>query len=145
MIVDTVTLLLTALGGAVVAALAGFIGAWIQGRQEHSKWLREKRIARYEEFLEAVADARFLKSIGKIDEFKMALAKSSTAGANVLLVGPDELYEIASQVHAELVAFGDEDRPRSIYYALRGEFIVKARASLGIPKNGNGNPEPLRR
>ncbi|EAR24279.1 hypothetical protein A20C1_00290 [marine actinobacterium PHSC20C1] len=55
---DIPTLLLTALGGAIVAALAGIVGASIQGRREHSKWVREQRFTAYTAFAAAFAHVR---------------------------------------------------------------------------------------
>ena len=39
----TLLALLSIFGGALLAAVAGLIGAWIQSRREHRAWLREKR------------------------------------------------------------------------------------------------------
>jgi hypothetical protein len=33
--------------GGLIAVGGGFVGAWIQGRREHKKWLREKRLEAY--------------------------------------------------------------------------------------------------
>lgn len=44
----TVLALLSGFGGVAVTVVAGFIGAWIQGRREHEKWMRELR---YEAFV----------------------------------------------------------------------------------------------
>jgi len=35
--------LLSIFGGAALTALAGLFGAWLQGRREHKKWVRERR------------------------------------------------------------------------------------------------------
>jgi hypothetical protein len=39
--------LLSALGGVTVTALAGLVGALVQSRRDHARWLREKRYAVY--------------------------------------------------------------------------------------------------
>ncbi|TFD04117.1 hypothetical protein [Cryobacterium sp. TMT1-66-1] len=52
------TSLLSALIGALVVALAGLLGAFIQGRREHSKWVREQRYTAYTAFAAAVAHLR---------------------------------------------------------------------------------------
>lgn len=39
----TLLALLSIFGGATLTVIAGFFGAWIQSRREHSKWLREQR------------------------------------------------------------------------------------------------------
>lgn len=47
----TVDPLLSLLVGAFGAALLGLIGAWIQSRREHRKWLRERRYEAYRAFM----------------------------------------------------------------------------------------------
>ena len=44
--------LVSMLGGLAVTVIAAFVGAWIQSRREHAKWLREKRYDAYAEFSE---------------------------------------------------------------------------------------------
>lgn len=44
----TLLAVLSSLSGVAITAAAGFIGAWIQGRREHQKWLRDQR---YEAFV----------------------------------------------------------------------------------------------
>lgn len=39
----TALALLSIFGGVIVTALVGLLGAWIQSRREHSRWLRERR------------------------------------------------------------------------------------------------------
>lgn len=51
----TLLALLSIFGGAALTVIAGFIGAWIQGRREHKKWLREQRLNAY---LQALAFVR---------------------------------------------------------------------------------------
>jgi hypothetical protein len=43
--------LLSLLVGAFGAAILGLIGAWIQSRREHRKWLRERRYEAYRAFM----------------------------------------------------------------------------------------------
>lgn len=38
---------MSAFGGVTVTALAGLLGAWIQSRREHARWLHERRYAAY--------------------------------------------------------------------------------------------------
>lgn len=42
---------LALIGGASTAALIGLLGAWIQSRREHGKWLRERRLEAYRAFM----------------------------------------------------------------------------------------------
>lgn len=43
----TALALLSIFGGVILTVIAGFIGAWIQGRREHAKWLRDQRMAAF--------------------------------------------------------------------------------------------------
>ncbi len=45
------SLLIGAFGAALLAALAGFVGAAINSRREHSRWVREERLNAYTAFL----------------------------------------------------------------------------------------------
>ena len=40
----TLLALLSIFGGVAVTVVAGLVGAWIQGRREHRRWLRERRL-----------------------------------------------------------------------------------------------------
>ncbi|MGX1694069.1 hypothetical protein ACWIBQ_01620 [Microbacterium keratanolyticum] len=49
---DPTTLaVLSIFGGAALTAVAGFVGAWLQGRREHSRWLREQRYEAFTRFM----------------------------------------------------------------------------------------------
>lgn len=47
----TALALLSIFGGAALTVIAGFIGAWLQTRREHDRWVREKRLTAYLSFL----------------------------------------------------------------------------------------------
>jgi hypothetical protein len=47
----TVHPLFSLLVGALGAAILGLVGAWIQSRREHQKWLRERRYEAYKAFM----------------------------------------------------------------------------------------------
>lgn len=40
----TLLAILSIFGGAALTVIAGFFGAWIQSRREHSRWIRERRL-----------------------------------------------------------------------------------------------------
>lgn len=44
---STLLAILSIFGGALLTACAGFLGAWIQGRREHRRWIRERRFDAY--------------------------------------------------------------------------------------------------
>lgn len=43
----TALAILSIFGGAALTVIAGFIGAWIQSRREHVRWVRERRFDAY--------------------------------------------------------------------------------------------------
>lgn len=47
----TLLALLSIFGGAALTVAAGFVGAWIQGRREHTKWLRDQRYLAHLDYL----------------------------------------------------------------------------------------------
>jgi len=52
----TALALLSIFGGVAVTVVAGFIGAWIQGRREHSRWVRSQRYIAYIAILETLVE-----------------------------------------------------------------------------------------
>lgn len=56
----TMLALLSIFGGAALTVGAGFLGAWIQSRREHEKWLREQRYEAFVRALVLIRDARSL-------------------------------------------------------------------------------------
>lgn len=131
-VVDPISIWVTALGGAAIAVVGGLIGAWIQGRREHKMWLRQRRFELYNAFLAAAAAAHFDKSIGREDEFKRGLIKTTTSVADILLVGPTKVHDLASNMNGSLVRFEDDGKQSLDYYNTRGLFVLEARAVLGI-------------
>lgn len=53
---------LALMSGASTAALIGLMGAWIQSRREHGKWLRERRLEAYRAFMIDMDTYRRLRS-----------------------------------------------------------------------------------
>jgi hypothetical protein len=103
--VDPLLILLTALGGALVAAAAGFIGAWLQGRREHEKWIRERRFEAYTRYMQ-VAQRWNVRLSAKIDgndeEF---LDEMVAAEAEIDLLGPKAVRDLMDDIRAALLAW----------------------------------------
>jgi hypothetical protein len=131
-VVDPISLAVSALGGALIAVAGGLIGAWLQGRREHKLWLRQRRFDLYNEFLAAAAVAHFDKLIGREDEFKLGLINTTSSVANLLLVGPTKVHDLASNVCGSLVTFDADGKQSLDYYATRGLFVLAAREVVGI-------------
>lgn len=60
----TLQILLTVFGAALVTALAGFAGAWLQGRREHARWVRERRYDAYVGAMQIAERWRHLRAKG---------------------------------------------------------------------------------
>lgn len=89
----TLLAILSIFGGAVVAGFFGFFGAWVQGRREHTRWIREQRLDAY---LKLVA---LHNEITSAEIARAALRPDSKAGSNEyvnnLLVGLSERFPAA--------------------------------------------------
>jgi predicted benzoate:H+ symporter BenE len=119
--IDVPTLLLTALGGAVVAALAGIIGAIIQGRREHSKWVREQRYTAYTAFAAAVAH---LHSATAAHPQVPEAAVIHAAIQALSILGPKSMKEVATRlVDAENADHGYQDALNAYY--LKANKVLK--------------------
>lgn len=55
----TALAILSIFGGAALTAFAGLIGASINARREHSRWVREQRISVYERALGLLEEVRY--------------------------------------------------------------------------------------
>lgn len=87
--------LLSLLVGALGAALLGLLGAWIQSRREHVKWVREQRLAAYLDFVRAGEGLSTWVRENTPTATKRYEDLLSAVGA-VRLVGPNEMFEAAS-------------------------------------------------
>ncbi|NEN04735.1 hypothetical protein G3T36_02525 [Diaminobutyricibacter tongyongensis] len=87
--------------GALVTFAAGLIGAWIQSRREHSKWLRERR---YEAFVAIEAVVYRLDELGQRGvALKTRLGQLNSSST---LTPPQR--EQREQLTRELAAYADE-------------------------------------
>lgn len=141
---DVTRVLLVALGGAAVAALAGLFGAWIQSRREHAKWVRERRYDAFTRFFGYIerldtwagvnADRpKELRSENPVDPLELQEA----AGA-ISILGPDAMRDAGAELRLAVIAkleamgtpeYGDRDRR---FRARREEFVVASRKLLQL-------------
>lgn len=132
--------LLSIFGGVVLTILAGLIGAWIQGRREHSKWQRDQRLKAYGNLLAATDN--FLGAAHRGDETELpSMARGSLhSSAFVRLLGPDDVCRAAEKfqkaTRASVQALNLEDRVldqrENERFAAREEFIKIARAKVKV-------------
>ena len=95
----TVLALLSIFGGVVLTITAGAIGALIQHRREHGKWLRDQRLRVYTEFLAAHDGLIRINDSGSEPGTEQRLIRSVGA---VQLVGPDDVSAAAIK-HSEVM------------------------------------------
>lgn len=87
----TLLALLSIFGGVALTIIAGAIGALIQHRREHSKWLRDQRLRVYTEFLAAHDGLVRINERGSGTGEQIVI---KSVGA-VQLVGPADVAEAA--------------------------------------------------
>lgn len=128
--------LVTLLVGAFGAALIALLGAWIQSRREHSRWIREQRLAAY------LAYARETERI--LSGTKHVSPKDAQdATATLRLLGPQEVFDAAfaftvstlrhALVQSEPDANRDIEGPVFVELSEKREkFIEAARRELRI-------------
>ncbi|MDO7881780.1 hypothetical protein [Antiquaquibacter soli] len=91
--------LLSLLVGALGAALIGLLGAWIQSRREHFRWVREVRMDAYRGYLSWAE--RMPRDEVTEEEYADYLQDLAAALSAVLLVGPKTVAEAATHhMHA---------------------------------------------
>lgn len=90
----TILALLSIFGGVLLTIIAGGVGALIQHRREHSKWLRDQRLRTYTEFLAAHDGLIRINDPGSDAGTEQRVIRSVGA---VQLVGPDDLSAAAVQ------------------------------------------------
>lgn len=85
------------LAGVILTVIGGLIGAIIQGRREHAKWIRDQRLSAYAAHLAATDN--YLRAAQQ-DEDYSELSGVSTDSIRALsvvqLVGPDHIAESAA-------------------------------------------------
>ncbi|TFD53005.1 hypothetical protein E3T55_05755 [Cryobacterium frigoriphilum] len=95
---DPIIVPLVSICSVALTILAGFFGAWFQGRREHTKWQRDQRLKAYGDFFTATDN--FLGAAHRGDESELsAVARDSLrSAALVRLLGPDDVYQAAAHL-----------------------------------------------
>jgi hypothetical protein len=91
------SLLIGSLGAAILTIGGAAVGAWLQSRREHSRWIREQRLIAYRDLLRFTEPSRI--SALTIKKWEAA---SSEALMPVLLVGSGPVLR-AGVAHANAV------------------------------------------
>lgn len=114
----TILALLSIFGGVLLTIIAGGIGALIQHRREHSKWLRDQRLRVYTEHMAATADYLRAAKNGDVSEVSTVSSASIRALTALQLVGPQDVYQAGSDSQAAMLrtvqAMTAEETPASL-------------------------------
>jgi hypothetical protein len=106
------TLLVGAFGAAALTVIGGFIGAAIQHRREHARWVRAQQMAAYLDFLHKAEAA---PSNVENDVWTAHLDELGAAFAAIELVGPDAVAATANaHLNAGLEYNRVADRVRAV-------------------------------
>lgn len=135
-------LLLTALGGAAVTAAAGVLGAWVQGRREHKRWVRERRYEAYVRFLAGAERFGYAFRMNDQSLVEGTTGSLQEAIAEFSMLGPDTIYDAAKNYHAQLGRYIQSARngPQAMQQAMdavttsKAVLIELARKELKIKK-----------
>jgi hypothetical protein len=117
-----VSLLIGALGAAVIGVIGAAAGALIQSRREHKKWLREKRYDAYLDLLRQV-DRKHITGVLNRGDF-------GDASAAIGLLGPTRLVEALEMFLTNSTAAKTEEQHEGV----RQEFIETAQDVLEISR-----------
>ena len=137
----TIDPLLSLLVGALGAALIGLLGAWIQSRREHSRWVREQRLDAYRTLLQLVdrVTVHEVSAPGTLTkEDRETIAGLLEGLAAVRLVGPDLVLEAAQTMMHTAVEItdpepdADELALQAAHDRARDSFVTSAQKELGI-------------
>lgn len=132
--------LLSVFGGVALTVVAGFIGAWIQGRREHSKWQRDQRLKAYSEFI--AANDVYLGAGHRGDQSELPAVANAVlrSMALVCLLGPGKVFLAAatlqeatkSSIRALELAVEVLDRREDERLVARDVFLKIARATVAV-------------
>ncbi len=136
-VIDPTLIVLLPIIGVIATILGGLLGAWIQGRREHRKWLRERRFDAYTVVDTALTRIEILlrrasSEPDRAAEYRRAadeitLHELPDVLSRLNLVGPDSVIT-AKNEYRSAVAEGDEDALNVTSTA----FIQAMRKALGI-------------
>jgi hypothetical protein len=128
--------LLSLLVGALGASLIGLLGIWIQSRNEHAKWLREKRLEAYTSFMRDMSTLQQLATQSPtLFNAKMIVKRSESltetftvSGEQVSLLGPRSVNAAGQRWIWAAQGFGasDDEMVKAATSEARWEFLIAA-------------------
>lgn len=96
--------------GGLLAFVGGLIGAWVQGRREHSRWVREQRFEAYQRALRFIEHMRGLGNDPVDDVIEELIAEDMTDAPDA------EKHEMRERMRHRL---GEADRRAEKFRAMR--------------------------
>ena len=113
------SLLVGALGASVIGLVGAWIGAALQARREHERWLREERLKAYAGFFQVVEQADILDTKIEEADLQARLRELRVTHALVELLGPPavaaagtayiEACDVLASTAEDLPLFGPDD------------------------------------
>ncbi|UPL12192.1 hypothetical protein [Microbacterium sufflavum] len=94
----TVLALLSIFGGVLLTIIAGGIGALIQHRREHSKWLRDQRLRVYAEYIAATDEYWRATDENDSKVSQAAVAEANRGFGAIELVGSPDVQATAEKI-----------------------------------------------
>jgi len=134
---------LSLLVGALGAALIGLLGAWIQSRREHARWIREQRFDAYRDFFRVAERLAQIPDVDIEDGEQEFMDRFRSAIGTVRLVGPERVvraataHGLAAIVYARTVAREEPTAEEmadmwALHEETRTELLAVTREELGI-------------
>ncbi len=120
----TADALLSVLVGALGASLLGLLGAWIQSRREHTRWVREQRFAAYNGLIKLAERITPRDSTDAGDDAAF-FAELFQALGTLRLVGPAAVLEAARAFGEAASTYGNPSTRRSDSETGRAELVAR--------------------
>ncbi|MGH3040267.1 MAG: hypothetical protein ACRDNG_00740 [Gaiellaceae bacterium] len=143
-------LLVGAFGAAILTVIGGLIGAWIQSIREHRKWLRERRLDAYLEFMTSMSRVtRLAEETPTLENAERVLAELHAledpmlaSGDAVSILGPRAVNAAGQDWIGAATAFA-KDRSEANRDALRRgrwRFLIASGKKLKTRNVGENPP-----
>lgn len=120
--IDPTLLALIPIGTVILTIIAGLVGAWIQGRREHKRWLREERLAAYVSFLNVVHHIE--------NETRVATRALVELGEVAALADDIAVRRIAATTDEEKAAVETDSEQSRARVALLRETVLEAKGRI---------------
>ncbi len=109
--------------------MIGLLGAWIQSKREHARWVRQHRLDAYVTFLNVTENATSRHNRPASDDDAEALDQFSDALNTLRMVGPDNVFNAAWDYWGSLMEYASAGWPK------------KTRRAAGLPPAPERSPD----